>query len=63
MTFQELLKDEREAGRAEGITLGERNTLVSLVKIKLEKNQIPEEIAEALEQDVDVIREIVAETK
>lgn len=67
MTFQELLKDEREAGRAEGraegITLGERNTLVSLVKIKLEKNQIPEEIAEALEQDVDVIREIVAEIK
>lgn len=57
MTFQELLKDEREAGRAEG----RADTLISQVKKKLEKNQTAEEIADALEQDIDVIRGIISE--
>ena len=65
MTFQELLKDEREAGRAEGraegIALGEKNTLAYQVKKKLEKQQTVAEIADALEQDVVVIEAMIAE--
>ena len=62
-TFQELLKDEREAGRAEGIALGEKNILVNQVKKKLEKGQTVEEISEALELDIADVRAIVSEVE
>ena len=53
MTFQELLKDEREAGRAEG--------RVELVKKKLAKGDSLEKIADDLMEDINVIEEIVKE--
>ena len=53
MTFQELLKDERKAGR--------REQLVTQVKRKLEKGLPVGDIAEALEEDVRVIEEIIKE--
>lgn len=55
MTFQELLKDERE----EGIAEGERKHLVEQVKKKLAKGQLPEQIADALEESVETIQRIV----
>lgn len=51
MTFEELLKDEREAG--------EKNKLISQVKKKLAKGQSVEQIADALEETVEIIQEIV----
>lgn len=57
MTFEELLKDEREEGREEG----ERNKLVSLVQKKLGKGQSVEQIADDLVEELSVIQEIAAE--
>ena len=57
MTFQELLKDEREAGRAEGRAEGR----VELVKKKLAKGDSLEKIADDLMEDINVIEEIVKE--
>ena len=57
MTFQELLKDEREAGRAEGRAEGR----VELVKKKLAKGDLLEKIADDLMEDINVIEEIVKE--
>lgn len=57
MTFEELLKDEREEGREEG----ERNKLVSIVQKKREKGQSLEQIADDLMEEVSVIQEIIAE--
>ena len=59
MTFEELLKDEREEGRIEGRIEGEQNKLISLVKKKVARGQSLEQIADALEESVDVIKEIV----
>ncbi len=59
MTFQELLKDEREMGRAEG----EYNKLISLVQKKLEKGQSVEQIADDLVEDLPVIQQIVEELR
>lgn len=55
MTFQELLKDEREAGRIEQLTVQ--------VKKKLAKGVSVNDIAEALEEEVVVIAKIIAELK
>lgn len=55
MTFEELLKDERAEGRAEG----ERNRLICQVQKKLAKGDSVEKIADDLVEDLSVIREIV----
>ena len=57
MTFEELLKDERAEGRAEG----DRNRLVSQVQKKLAKGLSVEEIAEAVEESVDTVEALVKE--
>ena len=51
--FEELLKDECE--------VGEKNKLISLVKKKLAKGQSVEQIADALEETVGTIQEIMDE--
>ena len=53
MTFEELLKDECEEGA--------RNKVLDLVQKKLAKGQSVEQIADALEETVESIREIVNE--
>lgn len=55
MTFQELLKDEREAGRMEH--------LMGQVKRKLAKGLSSSDIAEVLEEEVKVIEEIIDKLK
>ncbi len=50
----------RAEGRVEGLTEGRAEKLAELVKKKLAKGQTTEEIADALEEDVDTIREVIA---
>lgn len=57
MTFEELLKDERAEGRAEG----DRNRLVRQVQKKLAKGDSVEKIADDLVEELSVIQEIVQE--
>ena len=57
MTFQELLKDEREAGRTEG----QAEKLRNQVKKKLAKGDSIEKIADDLVEDISVIEDIVKE--
>ena len=57
MTFEELLKDERAEGRAEG----DRNRLVTTVQKKLAKGDSVEKIADDLVEELSVIQEIVKE--
>ena len=59
MTFQELLNDEREAGRKEGRI----ESLKNQIKKKLEKGKSVEAIAEDLEEDITVIRELTEQLK
>ena len=61
MTFEEYLKEEREEAREEGRQEGERNKVVELVKKKLVKGQSVEEIADALEETVEYVQEIIDE--
>ena len=55
MTFQELLNDERKAGRAEG----QRAKLKEQVERKLAKGESVEKIADDLVENVHVIEEII----
>lgn len=57
MTFEELLKDERAEGRAEG----DRNRLITTVQKKLAKGDSVEKIADDLVEELSVIREIIKE--
>ena len=57
MTFEEYLKEEREEAKEEGA----RNKVIELVKKKLAKGQSVEQIADALEETVETIQEIVDE--
>ena len=58
-----LLKDEREAGREEGIKegtlLGERKKLKEMVIRKLEQGDSKEKIAADFMEDISVIEQIV----
>ena len=67
MTFQELLNDEREAGRKEGHAAGLKEgrieNLKNQVKKKLEKGKSVEAIAEDLEEDIPVIRELMEQLR
>ena len=55
MTFQELLKDERKAGRLEGKV----EKMRELVEKKVKKGLSISEIADMLEEDESVIEEIM----
>ncbi len=57
MTFEEYLKEEREEAKEEGA----RNKLISQVQKKLVKSQSVEQIADALEESVETIQEIIDE--
>lgn len=63
MWLELMLEDEfdegLEKGKAIGFTDGERSKLVSLVRKKIEKGNTMEEIADILEEDISVIREVV----
>ena len=65
MTFEEYLKEEREEareeGRQEGRQEGERNKLINQVKKKLAKGKSVEEIADALEETVETVQDIIDE--
>ena len=57
MTFQELLNDERAAGRIEG----EKVHLHHQIQVKLAKGKTVQVIAEELEEDVTVIEAAIQE--
>ena len=61
MTFEEYLKEEREEAKEEGRQEGARNKLIDQVQKKLAKGQSVEQIADALEETVESIQEIVDE--
>ena len=54
-------KDAWRQGIQQGIQQGQRDKLIELVQKKLAKNHSVEQIADALEESVDVIQEIVDE--
>lgn len=58
-----LKQDAYEDGKAEGVMLGENNVLTKLIRKKLQKGQSTEEIAEALEEDVETVEKIINELK
>lgn len=51
MTFQELLKDEREAGRAEGRTEGKVETVLEFLQ---ELGVVPEELEKRIVNEKDL---------
>ncbi|WP_276948269.1 hypothetical protein [Acetatifactor muris] len=53
-----LKKEAREEGRIEGRQEGGNQKIISLVRKKVTKGRSPEEIAEMLEEDIALIREI-----
>lgn len=61
MTLQDLLDDEYDEGMTAGIEKGRKLSLISQVEKKLAKGKSIEEIADALEEDEDVILEIIKE--
>ena len=52
-------REDAEAAEAAGIVKGRNELLEELVKKKLQKNKIPEVIAEELEEDISVIQSII----
>lgn len=52
-----------EQGRRIGEEQGRKNHLISLIRKKLARNKTPEEIADALEEDVAIINSYIAEIK
>ena len=48
-----------EEGEKTGIQIGEQNKLISQVQKKLAKGKSAEEIAEALEENLETIKEII----
>ncbi len=65
MTFQQFIKDERkeamEIGRAEGRAEGETAKLVEQIRKKLEKDQSVEQIADAVEESIEVVETLIRE--
>lgn len=58
---KEGIKEGIEAGREEGREEGEKHKVLSLIQKKLDKGQTIEEIADALEEDPAVIKELMKE--
>jgi len=52
-----------QEGRQQGIQQGQRDKLIELVQKKLAKNCSVEQIADALEESVEAIQQIVDELK
>ena len=60
---KKLRKAEYEAGRQDGIELGERSLLENQIRKKLKKGKPIEQIADELEEAVTTIQRIIEETK
>lgn len=60
---QEAREEGLAEGLAEGIQIGSSNHLKEQVRKKLAKNNTIEEIVDALEEDISVIRDIIEELK
>ena len=62
--WEEKIYDRME-GREEGIAIGRerglREMLISLIRKKLAKGKTPEEIAEELEEDIEIIEKLIQE--
>lgn len=58
---KKLRKAEYEAGRQDGIEIGEKNILQKLIKKRLSKGMTAEEIADDLDEDVSLIRTYMEE--
>ena len=56
-----LIEEKREEGREEGVGLGENKKLTEQVKKKVKKGYSANEIADMLEEHVDVISKIIEE--
>lgn len=60
---EEGLAEGRVEGRIEGRVEGRTNLLKEIVGKKLKKNKTPEEIADALEEDINTIQKIINDLK
>ena len=58
---KKLRKAEYEAGRQDGIEIGEKNILQKLIKKRLSKGMTLEEIADDLDEDVTLIQMCIAD--
>ena len=58
---KKLRKAEYEAGRQDGIEIGEKNILQKLIKKRLSKGMALEEIADDLDEDVTLIQMYMAD--
>ena len=64
MAREEYLRQEgQERGIKEGIALGQDQKLMELIRRKLARGQSPEQIAEALEETPEHIRELIQKIK
>ena len=61
MVLKEMLQKERREGYEEGQKEGQRQLLVAKVQKKIEKGKFVEQIADELETDISVIRQIYDE--
>ncbi len=61
MMFDELIAEEKEESRKEGILLGEESKLKKLIQKKLVKGLSIPEIAEHLEEDEETVRKYIEE--
>lgn len=55
------LEEGRVRGMEEGLVQGMKEGVKAIIKKKLEKGKTPEQIAEALEEEVAVVKELIAE--
>ena len=58
--WEEKIYDRME-GREEGIAIDRQEMLISLIRKKLAKGKTPEEIAEELEEDIEIIEKLIQE--
>lgn len=56
---EDAFEDGRKEGREEGISLGEDKKLKELVEKKVKKGHTISEIADMLEEELEIIKEIV----
>ena len=60
---KKLRKAEYEAGRQDGIEIGKRILLEKIIKKKLKKGKSTEQIADELEEDINIIQKVVEKLK
>ena len=56
-------QDGIEIGRQDGIEIGKRILLEKIIKKKLKKGKSPEQIADELEEDINIIQKVVEKLK